>query len=429
MNFRWYLYWIQDFVLNKGLVRKAYKDIEKYYYAENKNTDNKIENLLKHAQETTEFYKENTTYDINNYPVVNKRVLIENYDKILSTKYKDQKLHTMSTSGSTGTPFTVVQDKIKRSRVIAAVIFFGKQCGYTFGERQMFLRVWVKSIKKSGLKKFLQNMIPVDISKLDDEKLTEIENILIQDKNVSNILSYASTLDKLSRYLKSKKHTSVDFSIKSIISGSEVLQDETRENLKKVFDCNVVSRYANEENGILGQECIESNNEFHLNYADYYFEFLKLDEDIPAEQGEMARIVITDLYNYAFPMIRYDTGDLAIVGESSCENKGIVIKEIFGRRVDLITNPNGEALSPHMITNNMWGVEKIKQFKFSQLTQNEYKILLNVEDGFDGEKVLLEKFENLLGKDAVISFEYTDEIPVLNSGKRKYIENLYNKGK
>lgn len=429
MNFRWYLYWIQDFLLNKGSVRKAYKDIEKYYFSENKNVDEKIENLLRHSKETTEFYKEQKDFNINNYPVVNKRILIENYDKILSDKFKNQKLHTMSTSGSTGTPFTVVQDKIKRSRVIAAVIFFGKQCGYTFGERQMFLRVWVKSIKKSGLKKFLQNMIPVDISKLDDEKLEEIEQILVSDHKISNILSYASTLEKLSKYLVKKDHVSNDFSVKSIISGSEVLQDETRENLKKIFGCNVVSRYANEENGILGQDCIDSNNEFHLNYADYYFEFLKLDEDVPAEDGEMARIVITDLYNYAFPMIRYDTGDLAIVGEATCKNKGKVIKEIFGRKVDLILNPKGEALSPHMITNNMWGTEKVKQFKFTQVDKAEYKILLNVEDGFDSEKVLLEKFQKLLGEDALIRFEYTNEIPVLNSGKRKYIENLYNKGK
>lgn len=428
MNFRWYLYWIQDILLNKGRVRRAYKDIEKYYFSVEKNADEQVENLLKHAQETTKFYKNYETLCLEDYPVVNKRILIENFDNILSDKYKTKKLHTMSTSGSTGTPFTVVQDKVKRSRVIAAVIFFGKQCGYIFGEKQMFLRVWVKSIKKNGLKKFLQNMVPVDISKLDDEKLKEIEEILIKEKKLSNILSYASTLEKLSKYLLSNKHNKEEFSVKSIISGSEVLQDETRENLKKVFGCNIVSRYANEENGVLGQECIESNNEFHLNYADYYFEFLKLDEDIPAKDGEMARIIITDLYNYAFPMIRYDTGDLAIVGESTCKNKGKVIKEIFGRRVDLVTNPKGEALSPHMITNNMWEVEKVKQFKFTQMDKSKYKILLNVEVGFDSEKTLLDKFQKLLGDEAELEFEYTNEIPVLNSGKRKYIENLYNKG-
>ena len=429
MNWRWYVYWIQDFIFNKGMIRKAYKDIEKYYFSETKDVSNQIENLLKHAKSTTQYYAKQKNLKLEEFPVVNKRILIENYDDILSENYKNQKLHTMSTSGSTGTPFTVVQDKRKRSRVIAAVIFFGKQCGYHFGERQMFLRAWVKSVEKNKIKKFLQNMIPEDISKLDEKKLTEIENILLTDQKISNILSYASTLEKLSKFLVDKEHRPTEFSVKSIISGSEILQDETREKLKKVFGCNIVSRYANEENGILGQECLENHKEFHLNYADYYFEFLKLEEDVPAQDGEMARIVITDLYNYAFPMIRYDTGDLAIVGKSSCENKGKVIKEIYGRKVDLITNPKGECLSPHMITNNMWGTKKIKQFKFIQLTKNEYKMLLNVDEDFDGEAELLNRFYNLLGNDAIIKVEYTDEIPVLNSGKRKYIENLYQKEK
>lgn len=39
---------------------------------------------------------------------------------------------------------------------------------------------------------------------------------------------------------------------------------------------------------------------------------LKMDSDEPAEDGELGRIVITDLYNYAFPILRYDNGDTAI---------------------------------------------------------------------------------------------------------------------
>ena len=426
MNFRWYLFWIRDF-LQGGKVHKAYKDIENSYYGRKDNTKQNIQNLLEHAKKTTEFYSKYNTDSLEQFPVINKKTIVENYNQIISTDYKDKKLHKMSTSGSTGTPLTVVQDKRKRSRVIAEVVFFGKMCGYTFGERQMFLRVWVKSVKKSKLKKILQNMIPEDVSNLDLKKMEEIENILKKDKKLKCILSYASTLNKLSKHLLEKKYTPKDFSVKSIISGSELLLEETRENLKELFGCNIVSRYANEENGILGQECI-TDKEIHLNTADYYFEFFKLDEDVPAEEGELSRIVVTDLYNYALPMIRYDTGDLAIVGKSNCNISAKVIKEIFGRRVDLIYNSKGEALSPHIITNNMWGVENIKQFKFTQISKNEYKILLNVTENFQKEKQekeLKEKFGMLLGEGVIIEIDYTEEIPVLSSGKRKYIENLY----
>lgn len=426
MNWRWYLFWISDF-FKGGKIRKAYKDIEKCYYNGNEDIEQDISNLLEHAKKTSKFYGKYTGNKIQEFPVMNKRLIIDNYDDIKSSDYIGKKLHKMSTSGSTGTPFTVIQDKIKRSRVIAEVLFFGKKCGYTFGQKQVFFRVWVKSVKKSKLKQFLQNMITEDISNLDSNKMEHIKEILTTDKKIRNILSYASTMGQVSKYLLERNYKPKDFSVKSIICGSELLQDETRNNLKKVFGCNVVSRYANEENGIFGQECLEKQ-EFHLNTSSYYFEFLKLDEDKPAEKGELARIVVTDLYNYALPMIRYDTGDLAIVGEADCDVKvNNVIKEIFGRRVDLIYNTKGEALSPHTITNNMWEVKNIKQFKFTQISQNEYVILLNIEKNFDKkqEKEIREKFETILGNNARVKIDYIDEIPVLASGKRKYIENLY----
>lgn len=422
MNWRWYLFWIKD-ILTGAKILKAYKDIKKSYYKGNLDREKDIENLLRHAVKTTDYYKDCDCTDIKNFPVMNKRTIIENFNKIKSKTYEGNNLHTMSTSGSTGTPFTVVQDKKKRSRVIAEVLFFGKISGYTFGERQMFLRVWVKTIQKSKTQKFLQNMVVQDISNLNDNKMKEIESILRKDKKIKNILSYASTLERLSKYLINKNNLEEKYNIKSIISGSELLQENVREDLKRIFKCNVVSRYANEENGILGQDCIEDNHEIHLNVADYYFEFLKIDKDIPAEEGEVARIVVTDLWNYALPMIRYDTGDLAIVGKSRCSLKNTVIHEIFGRKVDLIFDENEEPVSPHMITNNMWNVKGIKQFKFTQTDKNEYKILLNLEKEECDEEDLKRKFKNLLGKNANIIIDYTDEIPVLNSGKRKYIEN------
>lgn len=424
MNWRWYLFWIKD-ILTGGGILKAYKDIKKSYYEGNLDREKDIENLLKHAIDTTEYYKDYDYKDIRKFPVVNKRIIIENFDKIKSSIYEGKKLHTMSTSGSTGTPFTVIQDKKKRNRVIAEVLFFGKLSGYTFGQRQMFLRVWVKTIKKSKLKKFLQNMITQDISNLNDDKMREIEIILKKDKKIKNILSYASTLEKLSKHLINENAYEEKYNIKSIISGSELLQENVREDLKRIFKCNVVSRYANEENGILGQDCIEDNHEIHLNVANYYFEFLKLDSDEPAKEGELSRIVVTDLWNYALPMIRYDTGDLAIAGKSRCSLKSVVIHEIFGRKVDLIYDENEEPISPHLITNNMWNVKGIKQFKFTQLDKNEYRILLNLENEEFDEEELKNKFKNLLGEKSNFIIEYTDEIPVLNSGKRKYIENLY----
>ena len=149
VNWRWDLFWIRDFIFNKSRIRKAYKDIERIYCSDNKTPEYQISKLLEHARTTTEFYADiPENISIQDFPIINKRTIIENYDNMLSTKCDNEKLHKMSTSGSTGTPFTVVQNKEKRNRVIAEILFFGKICGYEFGEKQVYFRVWVDSIKK-----------------------------------------------------------------------------------------------------------------------------------------------------------------------------------------------------------------------------------------------------------------------------------------
>ena len=124
------------------------------------------------------------------------------------------------------------------------------------------------------------------------------------------VLSYASTLDAFRKYFqKYGADEAKGCKVYGIVSGSELLQDITRDSLEKAFGCKVVSRYANEENGFLGQDDVD-NNVFIPNRADYYYEILKLTSDEPAAKGEVGRIVVTDLYNYAMPFVRYDTGDV-----------------------------------------------------------------------------------------------------------------------
>ena len=266
-------------------------------------------------------------------------------------------------------------------------------------------------------------MYPIDISNLNDANISNIVKY-IETKKIVNILSYASTLDRISSYFQKNDVEIKKCSLKSIISSSKFLSKKTKKSLKSIFNCNIYNRYSNEENGILAQDT-DLNEQLLLNQGNYFFEFLKLDSDEPAKKGELARVVVTDLYNFAMPMIRYDTGDLATYVTNE-DGEIIAIKCLQGRRVDMIYNTKGEAISPHTITNNMWGNDIIRQFKFIQVNKKEYKIILNINEeiGLTLEKKLKQKFYKILGKDAKIDIEYIDEILVLKSGKRKYIENI-----
>jgi phenylacetate-CoA ligase len=344
---RKYGFWILDF-LKKGEVRKHYKDITEIIEgkAYNSKIDRYLSNLLNYAVNNTDFYSEYRDYkSIKDFPIIDKNIIKANIEGLLSQEYRGKELHCMSTSGSTGTPLTIKQNKNKRNRVLAEIIYFGEKCGYFLGDRYVYLRVWTEKNKKSRINAFKQNLVMLDISKLDEGNLENIRKTFKNDK-IKCILGYATSLDIISRYLIEKNDTPDMFSIKIVISGAEVLNEVTRVNLKKVFGCPVVSRYSNQENGILAQEPI-GEKFFIINNASYYIEFLKVDSDEEAEEGELARIVVTDLFNYAMPLIRYDTGDLAVVEKH--KKYGKVITSIEGRRTDFIYNTSGDVLSPHSV--------------------------------------------------------------------------------
>ena len=179
----------------------------------------------------------------------------------------------------------------------------------------------------------------------------------------------------------------------------------------------IVECYANEENGVLAQQKVSDNN-YYLNNGSYIFEILKLESDEPAEYGELGRIVITDLYNYAFPMIRYDTGDTAILEKGNDISGGWdYVSKLYGRRLDLIYDANGNPIHPMNFARVLKNFSGIKQWQFIQKTEKEYLLKLNAEINID-QKRIIQEILNIVGNGNV-SIEFVDDIPVLASGKRK----------
>ena len=71
-----------------------------------------------------------------------------------------------------------------------------------------------------------------------------------------------------------------------------------------------------------------------------------LNEDKKIGFGQRGRIVITDLYNYATPLIRYDTGDVGIMHLD--ENNHPYFSQVLGRKLDLIYDTKGNLVPEHL---------------------------------------------------------------------------------
>lgn len=418
--------------MNGKKVRDAYLVIKKI---DGLNSDNPYihsyqleqwQKLKKHACSTVDFYHKYEKCDFNEFPVITKNDIRENQGSFFSSLFKKEDLIQMSTSGSTGTPFICYQNSGKKKRVNAEIIYYSEKVGYHLGENLSYIRTIVKQNNKSGLKQFLQNQTLINCGELSDEGIEKIIRSLqdVCQKGSITLLGYASTYTAIKDYARKKDLFSIPkCNITGVISGSEMLFDETRQEISKLFgNVKMVSRYSNEENGVIGQD-EGINNVFPINEASYFVEILD-EQGHSVQDGNLGRIVVTDLYNYAMPMIRYDTGDIGAVDIFEINGrKKRCICNFSGRKVDVIYDSKGRALSPHIITNGMWSFTDIIQFQIIQKGAKEYKIRLNVPRKFNREDDLIILMKSLLGEDAQISFEKVNEIPVLASGKRRYIIN------
>ena len=152
-----------------------------------------------------------------------------------------------------------------------------------------------------------------------------------------------------------------------------------------------------------------------------------MDKDEPAEPGKFVRIVVTDLYNYAMPLLRYDTVDIA---SYKLDDDGVMtLHKVEGRRMDVIYDTNGNIISSfitHAIFSKYYG--NLKQYQFIQQDRKTYELKLNVDGGtFNYETELIDEVKRQFGNDAEVIISYVDEIPTLASGKRRKVVNNYNR--
>ncbi len=427
-------FWIID-RLKGGNVSDHFKEIAFI----NENLDSKeaallrreyLTNILAHAINTTSFYKKfKNAESIEDFPVITKTVVQENFDDFKSKTYLDKPKFKVATSGSTGIPFQLYQDANKKKRNTADTIYFLKKANLNIGERLYDLEVWRGINMNSPLKAWMQNLRYVDVTKFHDEEIEDFLQSIKKKRYPQHLIGFVSAYESICKYLDKTKAKPLDTTVKSIIAISEALTDYVKDSMQKYFNIPVISRYSNEEIGILAQQTTTMNDKkFEINWSSYHFEILKMDQDVPAQPGELGRIVVTDFFNYCMPLIRYDTGDIAKFGEDFGKN-GIpsrYFEQLEGRKMDAVYNTKGQMISSFIVYTKFYKYYNLlQQYQFIQKTRNTYLVKLNTTSTFGFEKELIEDIKKDFGQDANVIIEYVDEIPALSSGKRKKVVNLY----
>ena len=342
--------------------------------------------IMRYASSRCPFYRNLPANGrLSDFPVQTKRDFIAHYEDIISDEYRDRRnhLHRFTTSGSTGTPFTVLADDGKQDRVNMNFMSVMELNGFRLGMKRGEFRAWIKGKNTiSKLRSFTNNLLMIDISNMGDSQLRKIFDTIFEER-IQVLVAYSGAIAALCDYAE---RTSLDvsgWSVEMIFTMGEALPDGVRDKAEELFGIRPVLSYGNNENGFIAVS-LPGEDGYILDLYNFYVEILKMDSDEPAEEGELGRIVVTDYYNRAFPMIRYDTGDTGIKVRIPDPDGRVREKftEIYGRRGSLIRNTKGEPLSIHVFMNNLLNFEGVlRQAKCIQLTEKKYLLQLNAEIG------------------------------------------------
>ncbi|MBP2833844.1 CoF synthetase [Aquimarina sp. U1-2] len=389
-----------------------------------------MHNILKHAVHTTPFYRQYKGYtSLTDFPVIQKTKVQECFNDFKSDTYLSQAKFRVHTSGSTGIPFELFQDANKKKRNTADTIYFLKKANFNIGERLYDLEVWRGINMNSPVKAWLQNLKYIDITEFHDEKIESFLQSIKNKRYPQHFIGFASAYEHICKYLDRTQASFFHTKIASILAISETLTDYVKETMQKYFGVPVISRYSNEEIGIMAQQTYDMyDKRFEINWSSYHFEILKMNQDVPAQLGELGRVVVTDFFNYCMPMIRYDTGDVASFGANFGKNDipSRYFERIEGRKMDIVYNTRGQVISSFIVYTKFYKYYNLlRQYQFVQVSANEYVVKLNTVSSFNFEKELIDDIKKDFGQDAMIQIAYVDEIPALSSGKRKKVVNLY----
>lgn len=208
------------------------------------------------------------------------------------------------------------------------------------------------------------------------------------------VKGYPTCLASLAEYLAA--HPSLEVRPHVVISGGEVLHEATREVLSRVFGCPVVDLYSCEEGGNLAWECPQNPGLWHVNQDTCVLEVVD-ERNEPVPPGTEGKVLLTSLFNWTMPFIRYELGDRAIRGPAErcvCGIEGTTLASIAGRDDDFLVGPDGRRLSPRLVANTVFNALRdvtdpavvtsdVRQFQVVQesLTELCLRVVLETSHG------------------------------------------------
>jgi phenylacetate-CoA ligase len=340
------------------------------------------EALLRHAWETVPFYRElwGSRYEPSarlsadafaRLPLLSRRALLESYEALKSRSIPGGHGTTYESrsSGSTGVPVRILKTD-------ATSLFWNAVTlrDHIWHDRDLTRKLAVIRRKMSGKApnwgtataglvrtgECVMRDVDADVEAHLDWLVKERPGYLLTYPSLAAELAHAS--------LRRGVRLPGLLEVRSLAEG---LGANLRGLCREAWGVPVVDMYSAEEVGYIALQCPQHEH-YHVQAENLVVEILD-ERGAPCEPGQVGRVAVTDLHNFAMPLIRYDIGDYAEVGAPCDCGRGLpVLANIAGRVRNMLVTADGKRYWPPLGSRKFNDVAPVLQH---QIAQKEYDLL------------------------------------------------------
>jgi len=225
---------------------------------------------------------------------------------------------------------------------------------------------------------------------------------------------YPSLLALLASYLVEHRAT-LGYDVRWVTTSAENMLPAQADLIERAFGVRPRQHYGMAEGAANASEC--PNGRLHVDEDFACVEF------VPTGHGTGYRVVGTNLTNRAFPLIRYDVGDVAQVSGQTCGcgRPGRIVDGIDGRREDYVVLPSGAMVGrlDHIFKNQV----RVREAQIYQPDLSRVVLRLVGAKDFTtrDEQALIGAARTWLGNGLRIEIERLEALPRTPAGKLRFV--------
>jgi phenylacetate-CoA ligase len=343
--------------------------------------------------------------------------------EMISDRYRDRSLTEIHTGGTTGKPLSIFCDSATLQRNYAFFARFKEQSGIGPDARTATFagRTLVPTGASAPYWRHNRAANTLLFSSYHIGRATIPSYVrALEDFAPALIDSYPSSIEPIARYLLEQDITSVRPA--AVITSSETLFPSARATIERAFGCTVFDHYGSAEMVALITQCEAGT--YHVVPEFGFVEVL--DGGRQVQPGETGEIVATGFINPVMPLVRYATGDHAVMGHGtcSCGRAGQTVERIEGRMDDVIVTPEGNLVG--RLDPIFKAVSSLHETRIVQDAKDHVRVEIVASSEFtrEMEEALQAELRSRLGMAMRIDIVRVPMIERTGSGKLRTVVNL-----